>query len=192
MAINEQTKVRLMMTVFLGMVGLIMIGFFYFILGRGMINDYRRRAGDVRVELEENKEQLAQIDALMAQRDEIEAQAATIRKVTRRLPSSPDAPGFLNEMVKVLRTTGIFQEEVKPKSTHSYALYTEIPYQIKAYGYYHAFGQFLTLIEQNPDRFMRVKSMTITNNLSRPSVHPIEMEIATFMFKQATAERNES
>jgi len=43
-------------------------------------------------------------------------------------------------------------------------------------------GIILTLLEQNTDRFMRVKSFKITDNLQRPSVHPIDMQISTFMF----------
>ena len=40
----------------------------------------------------------------------------------------------------------------------------------------------LALRPQSPDRFMRVKSFTVENNLTRPSIHPIKLDIATFMF----------
>jgi Tfp pilus assembly protein PilO len=151
---------------------------------RGKISLYDGAVATYTKELKEYNTQLTQINDLMKQKDEVDKQAETIKKITRRLPSSPDAPGFLNALLMTLGTTGIIQENVKPGQTTDRTLYTEIPYSVVAHGHYHAFGQFLTLIEQNPDRFMRVKKLKIENNLDRPSVHPIEMEIATFMFNQ--------
>jgi Tfp pilus assembly protein PilO len=185
MILSEQRKTHLILTVFMGLVGLIMIGFFHFMLGRGMINDYKLKTETMREEVAELKSTLTQIDSIMGQKDEIDKQAETIAKVTRRLPSSNDAPGFLNALVMGLGATRIVQEMVKPTKTMNLALYTEIPYEIKAHGYYHSFGQFLTLIEQNPNRFMRVKELTVTNNPERPSMHYIEMDIATFKFNQS-------
>ncbi|HOE96372.1 MAG TPA: type 4a pilus biogenesis protein PilO [Candidatus Sumerlaeota bacterium] len=179
---SDQQKTALLVTVFVGLVGLILIAYFHFMIGRGMINKYERRTRDMVEETKELEVQLAEIRSLLSQKDELEKQAEMIEKVTRRLPDSPDAPGFLNALVMILGTTGIIQEEVKPDKNTARALYTEIPYSVKAHGHYHAFGQFLTLVEQNPDRFMRLKKLTIGNNAERPSVHPIEMEITTFMF----------
>lgn len=182
--LNEQQKTGVIITVFVGVVCLILIGYFHLMIGREMISGYNKDLLNKTKELKDLGTQLAQINKTIAEKDEVEKQAETIRKVTRRLPSSPDAPGFLNALVAILGTTGIMQEEVKPDPTNSLSLYTEIPYTIKAQGHFHAFGQFLTLMEQNPDRFMRVKNLKITNTLERPSIHPVEMNIATFMFNQ--------
>lgn len=184
MSLTDKQKTLLMLMVFGGIVGLIVVGYFHFMIGRGMVNKYARQAEEVRGEVADLEDQLDSIKALLSQKEEIQAQAEMIEKVTRRLPSSPDAPGFLGALVMSLATTGIIQEEVVPDSTATRALYTEIPYTVNAHGYYHAVGQFLTLIEQNPDRFMRIKKFKMSNNLERPSIHPIEMEIATFMFNQ--------
>ena len=180
--LNEQQKMGLLITLFVGVVGLILIGYFHLMIGRGMINSYERRTDNMKKELGDLQAQLNQINKTINQKAEVEKQAEAIRKITRRLPSSPDAPGFLNALVAILGTTGIVQEEVKPDATTQLSLYTEIPYTIKAQGHYHAFGQFLTLLEQNPDRFMRIKNLKLSNSLERPSIHPIEMNIATFMF----------
>lgn len=184
MLLNDKQKTALIFTVFAGFVCLLVVAYFYFMFGRATIKSYELKALSARKELTECKAELTRINELLNQEEELDRQAETIRKVTRRLPSSPDAPGFLTAMLTILGTTGIIQEEVKPDKTYDRSLYTEIPYQIKAHGHFHAFGQFLTLIEQNPDRFMRVKRLKISNNKGRPSVHPIEMEIATFMFNE--------
>ena len=188
--ISDQQKVALLSTGILGVVALLLIVYFHFMFGRDIIQGVERQSANMRTELKDKKAQLFQIEATLRQKDEIQKQAEAIAKVTRRLPKSVDAPGFLNTLVMVLGTTGIIQEVVKPDPAANVSLYTEIPYTIRAQGHFHAFGQFLTLIEQNPDRFMRVKNLKITNNLNRPSVHPIEMKIATFMFNNSTGQGN--
>lgn len=182
--LNESQKSKLLMTLFIGMVSLVLIGFFHFMYGLGMVAQDNRMRIETEKKLESLQKDLAQVESLVDQKKELERQSEMIRKVTQRLPSSPDAPGFLNALLMTLSTTGIVQEEVKPVEKETRALYTEIPYTIQAHGRYHAIGQFLTLIEQNPDRFMRVKSLQIGNDANRPSIHPIKMDVTTFMFNQ--------
>lgn len=182
--LNEQQKFGLLITSFVGVVCLILIGYFHLMIGRGMINDYERKAENVKADVDKLDAQLKEITAMINQKSEVVKENEVIQKITRRLPSTTDAPGFLNALITILATTGVKQEEVKPDAATAMSLYTEIPYTIKAQGHFHAFGQFLTLLEQNPDRFMRMKSMKISNSVDRPSLHPIEVNIATFMFNQ--------
>jgi Tfp pilus assembly protein PilO len=182
--LTDKQKLAVQMIVFMGAVVAIMLGFVYFMLGREQIKDYAVQAEALSAKLEAKKKDLATINTQVNMGPELERQAELIRQFTRRLPSSPDAPGFLNSLVAILATTGIVQEEVKPAETVARPSYTEIPYKITAYGHYHALGQFLTLIEQNKDRFMRVRLLKIGINPKRPSMHPIDMEITTFMFNQ--------
>ncbi|MCE5228109.1 type 4a pilus biogenesis protein PilO [bacterium] len=184
MSLNDIQKSKLMMTVFVGVVCMIMIGFFHFMFGLKWVAQNERMRADVEKKLVSAEADLKQINDLVNQQKELERQSEMIKKVTQRLPSSQDAPGFLNALFTTLSTTGIVQEEVKPSSTEARALYTEIPYAIQAHGRYHAIGQFLTLIEQNPERFMRVKNLQIVNDADRPSIHPIKMDVTTFMFNQ--------
>ena len=111
-------------------------------------------------------------------------QRQLIARVTKRLPNRPDAPGFYEELVLSLRESQISQSAVRSVNAKVQSQYTEIPYEVSAFGQFHKLGNFLTLIEQNPQRFMRIKNFVVTNIDDRPSVHPIEMEIATFMFNR--------
>ncbi|MEN6627585.1 MAG: type 4a pilus biogenesis protein PilO [Candidatus Sumerlaeia bacterium] len=181
---SESQKSKLLMTGFVGVVGLILIAFFHFMYGRGIIAQNETSRADYEKKLEVARADLKQISELAGQKQELERQAQMIAKVTQRLPSSPDAPGFLNALLTTLTTTGIVQDEVTPADNDVRPLYTEIPYSIKAHGRYHAIGQLLTLIEQNPERFMRVKNLQITNDMNRPSIHPVTMDVTTFMFNQ--------
>lgn len=184
MNFTEQQKSQLLVIGFLAAVLLVVVVYFHFVIGRSQINQFKKQSTELRQDIADAEAELAEIRAILAQEDEMERQRAQIAKVVRRLPSNPDAPGFLMALVSVLRTTGIIQEMVKPERVASRSQYTEIPYSIEAFGRYHEFGQFLTLIEQNPDRFMRVKSFTLTNTENRPSMHPVDLEVATFMFNR--------
>lgn len=184
MKFTEQQKSQLLMIGFVAAVLMVVVLYFHFVIGRSQVNQFTKQSASLEQEIRETETELAEIRALLAQEDEMEQQRAKIAKVVKRLPSNPDAPGFLMALVSILRTTGIIQEMVKPERPASRTQYTEIPYSINAFGRYHEFGQFLTLIEQNPDRFMRVKGFTLTNNENRPSMHPVDLEVATFMFNR--------
>lgn len=182
MQFTDRQKSKFLIIGFTGAVLLVVVLYFHFIIGRGQERDYMMRSKRMETEIASAKKNLDEIKALMSEKDKLEEQRALIGKVIKRLPSSPDAPGFLMALVGILRTTGIIQEIVKPDSVRDRTQYTEIPYTVEAHGRYHELGEFLTLLEQNPQRFMRVRSFSVDNNMERPSVHPIKMEIATFMF----------
>jgi Tfp pilus assembly protein PilO len=182
MASSDSNKNQLLVVGFVAAILAVIVLYFDFTIVRGQVNDFERRSERVEQEIADARAELKEIQALLDEEDVLESQRAMIEKVVRRLPSSPDAPGFLNSLVSVLRKTGLIQEGVRPDATSSFSQYTEIPYKINAHGRYHELGQFLTLVEQNPQRFMRVKNFKVINNLERPSIHPIDMQIATFMF----------
>jgi Tfp pilus assembly protein PilO len=114
--------------------------------------------------------------------EELKAKQAFLAKVSAKLPDSPDAPGFYQALVRVLQVTRVDYSELQPLKDAPRTVYVELPYKITCKARYHDLGHFLNLIEENPDRFMRVKTFTIENQDSRPSVHPVTLEIGTFMF----------
>jgi Tfp pilus assembly protein PilO len=182
MKFTESQKSKMLIIGFLGAVVMVVTLYFHFIIGRGIVRDAKVESTQLNTEIADARQELKEIRELMAQEGAMEEQRAMIQEVVKRLPNSPDAPGFLMALVSILRTTHIIQEVVRPDRPQNRRQYTEIPYSVTAHGRYHELGQFLTLIEQNPRRFMRVKGFKVENNLERPSIHPISMEIATFMF----------
>ena len=105
-----------------------------------------------------------------------------LRILEGRLPKTEEAFGFIEALDEILRKTSISNERLEKGKISPEVRYTEIPYSIKAVGRYHEFGQFLNLVESNDKRFMRVKNFKISNDKKRPSLHPIEVEIATYSF----------
>lgn len=182
MKFSEQQKSQLLVIVIVG--GLLIFGVVYYhmFVGRAKITQSNRQAANLQRQIKAKNAELKEIKDLIASKDKLEKRRQMISKVIQRLPSRPDAPGFLVALVSILRQTGIIQRAVKPEKTRPRSEYTEIPYSVTAFGRFHELGQFLTLVEQNPDRFMRVKAMKISNNVNRPSIHPIDLQISTFMF----------
>lgn len=107
-----------------------------------------------------------------------------LRQIAAKLPSSIAPQEFYNAMIEILQTTRIDYSAMSQQKLEERTVYTEIPYKITCKGRYHDFGQFLNMVEENPVRLMRIKRFTIENDDRRPSVHPINVELATFMFNK--------
>jgi Tfp pilus assembly protein PilO len=136
----------------------------------------------LKADIKKLDQELRDIQAQMANPEELKAKKEFLDKIAKKLPEREDSPGFYAALVDVLRVTHIEYSELTPLPTVSRSIYAEIPYRIKCQARYHDFGHFLNLIEENPNRFMRVKTFTIENQDNRPSIHPVTIELATFMF----------
>lgn len=141
-----------------------------------------QKTAAIQNEIKNMQARIKEIDQALANVDELRRKQELLMQISRKLPDSPDAPGFYNALVEILQSTRINYTALEPKPPAERTAYMEIPYSITCSGRYHDFGQFLNLIEENPNRFMRVKSFTIDNSDKRPSIHPITVDIATFMF----------
>lgn len=135
--------------------------------------------------------EIVELDAQLKAMDEAEANLETLkqkqeylRQVAAKLPSSIAPQEFYNAMIEILQTTRVDYSTLSQQAPQERSVYTEIPYTISGKGRYHDFGQFLNMVEENPTRLMRVKTFTVENDDKRPSIHPITVELATFMFNK--------
>ncbi|HPB30888.1 MAG TPA: type 4a pilus biogenesis protein PilO [Candidatus Sumerlaeota bacterium] len=184
MQIDEQSKKTLIGGVVVAC--LIIGGFLYYnsmILGTFYVQSQKKKE-ELGKEIKALNEELKQIREAEAQRDQIEQMRLVVAEAAKRLPDSPDAPGFYQELIRILRITGVFANRIDPREQRRQALYTEIPYELNAQCRYHEFGQFLNLIEENQSRFMRINALEVKNKDDRPSIHPVTIGISTFMFNR--------
>jgi Tfp pilus assembly protein PilO len=183
MPLSEQDKKSLIVGIFIAVVLAAAIGYYYLMIIKPQIMKNEKEAEELGREIAKLKGEYGEMQDLMKQKDVIEQQMKIVEEAAKRLPRSPDAPGFLEELINVLRITGVTNNRVIQRAAVARHLYAEIPYEIVCSSRYHELGHFLNLIEENPRRFMRVDSFRITNDNNRPSVHPITVEISTFMFQ---------
>lgn len=186
MVLSAVDKKALQIGVFLAVLLGGLCGYYYFFFVKKEMEANAKRVEKLDGDIKELKSTYARMQGMLSRKDEIEAESRKILEVKRRLPDTEDAPGFLSALVNILRITNVVNERVAPEKTQRRNLYTEIPYTIECSSRYHDFGEFLTLVEQNPERFMRVKSFTIANDDTRPSFHPISVSLATFKFNKSS------
>lgn len=133
-------------------------------------------------DIKELEERISQMKAELLDQDEFKRKQALLAEVAKKLPATADPQGFRRALQQVVATTNIEVTEFQPQPPAVRSNYTEIPYRLISLARYHDFGQFLNLIEENRERFMRVKTFTIQNQDDRPSIHPITIDVATFTF----------
>ena len=185
MTLDDQAKKTLSVGLFIAVIMGVGFGWWHFSILKLHYKRNETTKTNLNGEIKKMNDTMKEIRAAEAQRDQIEQMRKVVLAASERLPSTPDAPGFLQELINILRITGVQPQRVDPLEKHATVLYTDIPYKIECQGRYHEFGQFLNLIEENQTRFMRVKTFTIKNNDKRPSIHPVTVNISTFMFNTA-------
>ena len=184
MTFDEQAKKTLSVGLFFAVVIFAGFAYWHYSFLKPIYKKYESQKKDLDKEITKYKADLAEINQAEKSRNEVEKLRAIVAEFSKRLPSTPDAAGFYQELIRILRITGVLTTRVEPLEKRTQALYTEIPYGIQCQCRYHEFGQFLNLIEENQTRFMRINSFGIKNNDNRPSIHPISVNISTFMFNK--------
>lgn len=181
---TEQDKKMLQIGIFMGLAAVVGLGYWWFIWVRNEEDNQRNIQTAVTNDIKALDKELSEITLAEQQRTEIEQKAELVEQACSRLPSTPDAAGFLNNLVDILRQSGVVNRFVNKGEPVEYASYTEIPWHVRGVGQYFEFGSFINMVELNPNRFMRVKSLKVSNDPALPGYHPLEVEIGTFMFNE--------
>ena len=181
-SLTANQRTALLSTIIFGGVIIGVTFYLYFMLGVKAISGKNDQIEKTKKKISGLTAQLKEMDELDKVKDQFDIIAAKLDRISRRLPSIPEAPEFLNALSSAIRATGISARKLAPEKENDFDRFTEIPYSIEGVGRYHEIGQFLTIVEENPQRFMRVKSLKIENDKDRPSLHHFSMGIATFMF----------
>lgn len=184
MNLDEQAKKRLLVGLSIAAFIALAFGYWRYMILKMTYQKWDNTQKELKAQIDDLKERRLEINTAAQYREQIKKKRDIVQKTAERLPDTEDAVGFYQELINILRITGVQTNRVDPREKRGRTLYTEIPYGISANCRYHEFGQFLNLIEENQKRFMRVNSFNISNNQNRPSIHPVNVEISTFMFNK--------
>ncbi len=135
-------------------------------------------------EIKDLKSQVREMDLAAENVDKLKKKQQLLEEVAAKLPSDVAPEEFYDALADILKATRVSYSEMTQLPLLERSIYTEIPYQITGRGRYHDFGQFLNMVEENPNRLMRIKTFVIENDDSRPSVHPLKVQLATFKFNK--------
>ena len=179
---SEQNKRILQFGIAFGLIGLIAAVYVWYIWGKAVEEKETVKQGKLQKELTLVNEQLEQIKNAHLIREEIAVKQAFLERASKRLPSTPDAEGFFENVSTMLTKSNSNVNLVMPVKIEERSSYAEIPWRIDAISQYVELGVFFNLVEQNPDRLMRVKKFEIQNDPVLPGYHNVQVTIGTFMF----------
>jgi len=147
--------------------------------------------GNLRTEIATLKEQKTKKQGILAELKKWEGRTGEIATIiqdldqkVQRLPRSADTSKFLEILRECVRRTNLSDIKIGRLKSVPMGAYQEIPYMVTCRARYHDLGQFLTLVEQNPQQIMRVKTLTVSNDKNRPSRHTVVVQVATFVFTE--------
>jgi Tfp pilus assembly protein PilO len=166
----------------LGIILIVGVAYYGYSFVKPQIQRDKEQITKLNGQIKKMKDRLHEMDVMAQNLQALMEKQAYLDKITAKLPNSIDAPGFMRALVDILQVTRVEYTALQQDKQAVRSVYTEIPYSITCRTRYHDFGQFLNLVEENPNRFMRVKEFTIENQAQRPSIHPVTVRIATFMF----------
>ncbi len=183
---KPEQKKNLILFAFLGVIGLIGCAVYYHLLVKPDLIEYANKVVAADEKYENFKAKNDEIDDFEKEytAEDYQAVKQRVQELEKRLPSTPQADQFFQALTEAIRVTDVINTVLEKQNINDRGSvqYEEIPYKLEIKSRYHQFGQFLNIIEQNPERFMRVKSMTIRNEKGNPTLHPIDIQIATFRF----------
>lgn len=188
MALSEKDKA----TLFLGlMIPAVIFGIgFYFewqIFKPQRVELVKQRT-ETEAKIKALNNELRDMRQALAEKDKIIKLRNAVVERAKRLQTTLDFEGNLQQINRMVTETGIPTQQVSPKAHVARSLYTDFPYDIKGTARYHEFGLLLNLIELNKERLMRVKQFDLKNDKQEPIIHPFDLTLASYVFNREIPE----
>ncbi len=168
----------------LGGMFVIIIVYIYLMFAKPSIDTNRDETEKLTTQIDANKAKIAEFEAFLADETRKQEVEALFAALTRRLPSDPDPFRVFDLLRDAFDGTGVNFTRLEPTESKSYGPLSYHPFKISGSARYHEFGQLVNFVECNPERLMRVATLTLRNSNSRPSIHPMEIGIGTFTLNQ--------
>lgn len=168
----------------LAVVLIVGIGLYWWQFVQPEMQTAEKKVKELNTEISDLRRQMREMQDASANLQRLAEKQKLLEEVAAKLPSTVAPQEFYRAFEQILQITRLSYSELAQLPLLERQIYTEIPYQIIGQGRYHDFGQFLNLVEENPNRLMRIKTFVIENNDAHPSIHPIKVQLATFKFNQ--------
>jgi Tfp pilus assembly protein PilO len=176
---NEKQRQYLISSIILGALAVALAAYYWMGLAGPDIEQTNTRIAKVEGELRELQAKLSEYNRFLAQKDEIERAVEAIALATER-----NEQQLVVAMRDFIAKTGVDMSSLTPMKSNDYTEWREFPYELGGVTRYMDYVQFLSLVEQNADFFMRVKEFTIKNDEDQPTVHPFNLTISSFTWRE--------
>lgn len=184
MALSDKNKQTLLVGGILGGAILIIIAYFALLYVRPGVKESNETVERLEQQIKRQSARLQDLEAQMANTEKQRQLQQQFRQIERRLPSDQDPIEIFDLLRGYFEGSDVAFTYIEPGQRVDRGRFSEFPFIIRGSARYHEFGQLVNLIECNPDRLMHVSTFKLTNNPRRPSIHPMEVGIATFTFNE--------
>lgn len=185
MAMTEKNKQALLVGGILGGAIFIILVYFGMTTTLPKIKTMQEETEKAKTSAAAAQKKVADYKALLADKARYEQVQEAFMRVSSRLPSLQDPVDVFELLKGFFEGTDVQFSYLEPGRQTKRGKYMEYPFVIRGTARYHEFGQLVNLIECNPDRLMHVSTFKLANNDRRPSIHPMQVGIATFTFNDA-------
>jgi Tfp pilus assembly protein PilO len=181
---NESDKKILQIVLVVGVVAGLGLFYYYWAMAKYQIKSLDDEITTLAEQKKKKSAELRELKQWAEREDEITQIVAQLEEKVQRLPKTPEARRFFSILRDCIRITNLSANKIARLKPEPMGAYSEIPYQISGSARYHDLGQFLMLVEQHREQIMRVKTLDVRNDMKRPSRHPLNLKVATFVFTQ--------
>jgi len=170
-----------------------LLGLFYYVwaIVNPEIKQLKSAVMTEEADIKVREAELAELKRWEGRAGEIAMIVKELNQKVQRVPKTSDPSEFLRILQECIRRTNLSDLKIVRLKNVPMGAYEEIPYTITCRARYHDLGQFLTLVEQNPQQVMRVKTLDVRNDLKRPSRHNVIVQLATFVFVESALQDKE-
>ena len=189
---NNSSKKALMIGGFLAVIIAVSGGYYKFMFQSTEIKKIEKQIKSKETEIKQLKSEFKSLSDLEGREPQIRELLARLEEQAKRLPPEEQVPELLLNVKEMLKLTSFrfLYDQPEPRIPRDF--YAEVPYVIKGTAPYHNFGQFLNLIEVNPERLMRVKKIEIKvqkesdieKGIQSPFLHDIDLTIAAYVTRK--------
>lgn len=184
MVLTEKNKQALIVGGILGGMILIIVLYFAFLYVMPGVSKANSEVAKLEQQIARQEKQIDDFETKLADQEAQRAIKEQFARIEQRLPSDQDPIEIFDLLNSYFEGSEVGFTYLEPGALTKRGVFTEFPFTIRGSARYHEFGQLVNLVECNPDRLMHVTSFELSNNPNRPSIHPMEIGIATFTFNE--------
>lgn len=162
--------------------------YFDFLWGDGIINGYTTRTKAAMTKLETLKKNETEYKSLKESSELLRELKANFDQAAQRWQPDPTLT-IMDILFESFELTGVGFTNISRSNPQDLGLYNETVYSIECFGRFHELGMLMNLLEDNEQRFMRIKSFTIDNDKvdDRPSIQHALIELGVYTFNPRPA-----
>lgn len=195
MRLSESNRQVIVATLILTGLCLVGLWYFQFIAGNAQIEGRGKEVEELKGDLQAVNTRINRANQLMANKDALLAMEGKISRIIHRLPTTPEASQFHQILVDIISLTDIVPLKVTEGKHLEREFYIEIPYTVECLARYDDLGEFFNMIEEHPERLMRITGFNVVNDSqhtkNRPSLHYSTIQVTTYSYRPPIVEEAE-